>query len=211
MKFYKYLNEQTYIKEAIEINDLIYSNCRPYLRLIDQLDGKLIKRGLDVTESFGEKRVRKDRRPLGMSYDIFKLFNEWLEKNGHNRRDQSVSVSSNTNELFGKEYYFFPIGDFSYSWLESQDVNMDDRRTGWYMDAVAEFFDDPYNFDRDIHYRLDKPFADYFHTDRGISRAYDKGFEMWFNCDMYYYVDPVYYEWDNKEKIFIDKVDHYET
>ena len=211
MKFYKYLNEQTYIKEAIEINDLIYSNCRPYLRLIDQLDGKLIKRGLDVTESFGEKRVRKDRRPLGMSYDIFKLFNEWLEKNGHNRRDRSVSASSKVNELFGKEYYFFPIGDFSYSWLESKDVNMDDRRTGWYQTAPDEYFQDPENFDDDYKISLDKPFADYFHTDRGISRAYDKGFEIWFNCDKYYYVDPIYYEWDNKEKIFIDKVDHYET
>lgn len=197
MKFYNWLNEETNVDE---INKAIQKDCQPYLRLIKQINNNIFTRSMEDTRAnFGKKKVRKNRKPQGMKSDIFKKFNKWLQKNGHNRRDKSVSVSAESSELFGARQLFFPIGKFSYSWISAKDVNVSDKVTGWYNVAVDDYFLNPELLD------LDKSFAKYFHTDEGISTAYKNNFEVWFNCDAYYYVETIFHEWDTDNKQIIKK------
>lgn len=201
MKFYNYLNES-----SDDINKFIYDICKPYLNLIKRINNNVFTRSMETaTSDFGIKNVRKDRTPKGMGPVVFKKFNRWLQDNNHNRRDKSVSVSAESHELFGDRFYFFPIGKFSYSWIESRDVNMEDNKTGWYAEAPRLYFENPETFDTTYGDALWKPFADYFHTDEGISTAYKNNFEVWFNCNSYYYVSANYYYWDNKNKRIVER------
>lgn len=202
MKFYSYLNEAN----TEDINAAIQKDCQPYLRLIKKINNNVFLRGMDDRrEEFGVKKVRKDREPKGMYPWVFIKFNKWLQDNNHNRRDKSVSVNKHPDQLFGNRYYFFPIGRFSYSWVESLDINWPDSRTGWYDDAVEVYLNDPDNFDTSYGDKMRKPFADYFHTDEGISTAYKNEFEVWFNCKNYYYVSEDYYRWDNISKEIVKR------
>ena len=148
------------------------------------------------------KEVRKNRKPRGMDKLTFKKFNTWLLKNGHNKRDESFSVGNPTKvnmSIFGPLYYVFPIGKFSYSWAETQDINKYDTRTGWGSLTVDSFFDPIVD---DYHSELEKPFEEYFYTDTGIKKAYDNGYELWINCKKYYYfkIDPELIYWNKKNQ-----------
>lgn len=39
-------------------------------------------------------------------------------------------ASFEKSDVFGAPYYIFPMGKFSYSWIEANDVNMSDSFTG---------------------------------------------------------------------------------
>ena len=92
MKFYNWINED----EIPHINEMIQRDCKPYLKLIDKINGHVFTRSMDVAtldeKKFGIKKVRKNRRPRGMGLVTFQDLNDWLEKNGHYIRNISVSV-----------------------------------------------------------------------------------------------------------------------
>lgn len=202
MKFYNFLNESG----VGSINKAIQRDCGTYLNFIKRINDHVFTRSMEPStlknKKFGTKDVRKNRIPKGMDPMTFIKLNEWLQANGHNRRDKSVSAGAKADVLFGERFYFFPIGKFSYSWLESADMNIEDAKTGWYPDAPRLYFENP-EFDTTYGDALKKPFADYFHTDEGISTAYKNNFEVWFNCSSYYYVSTEYYRWDNVSKEII--------
>jgi hypothetical protein len=135
------------------------------------------------------------------------IFNEWLEQEGHIRRDSAVIASSKPgpSTMFGMNNYIFPIGKFNYTWVRAKDVNINDGKTGWYESAVENFLIDPEGFDTDYKVKLPKPFHTYFTTNKGISEAYDNNYEIWFNCKAYYFAKINKYVWLEKKLKMRDK------
>lgn len=188
MRFYNYINETLKWEMPIEeINSLIQKDCKYYLNITQ---GKYIfNRGMLYVDGLGKKKVRQDRKPRGMQSGVFEKFNKWLEKNGHVRRDKSVIARKDNNKrnMFGDNYYIFPIGKFNYTWVKAKDINMVDK-TGWYSDAVDNFFTQgEKTFDNDYRIKLNKPFKEFFTTNKGIDIAWKNQYEIWFDCKEYYY------------------------
>jgi phage-related protein len=93
MKFKQYLNEAgKAITDINEFNDLVHKKCKPYLNLIKPLQHPFIK-GMLPEYDTGIKKVRQHRSPSGTDRIVFKRLNDWLQKNGHNRRDNSLITS----------------------------------------------------------------------------------------------------------------------
>jgi len=129
-----------------------------------------------------------------------------LQKNGHNRRDNSAIAAYVEPRIFGRPYYIFPMGKFSYSWIEAEDVNIDDWRTGWGRSTTNYYVFWNDEMKNGVTTRLKKPFKDYFHTDEGIETAAKKGYEVWFNCKRYMFISSggSKYGWHVKKKIMIE-------
>ena len=191
MRLQQYLNEN--ITTVEELNELIHKNCKYYLKLTE---GKYIfKRGMSGgIDTFGKKKVRQNRRPLGMEDRDFYKLNIWLDKNNHVRRDKAVIATNitSTRSQFGEVYWMFPIGKFNYTWLKANDMNITDYSTGWDPTAVIEFF----RFGEVRAELMTGNFEDYFTTNKNIKIAYRKEFEIWFNCKEYYYVKAKNYKWN---------------
>jgi len=207
MRLYKYINEQTKKIDDLDwlehVNKIIHKDCGPYLRVINNREPLL--RGMNATEPYGSKRVRKDRKPQGMLMDEFIAFNKWLEERGHNRRDKSFSATSTSHvALFGNPYFVFPIGKFSYTWLKAKDINMPHKPTKWDHNHFTQYLLGRIK-EKDTKM---KDIESYFVTDRAIKVAIRNGFEIWINCDVYYYVTaewnggPLPYYWNDRKQIF---------
>lgn len=155
----------------------------------------------------GFRDVRKNRSAQGTNSKVFKEFNKWLKKNGHNKRDESFMVSSGYGEArdFGNVYYIFPIGKISYTWAETKDINMDDDRTNWKLDTVDyyDFNKDKFTLDKPLYgYDLLKPFPKYFHTDKGIDKAIKNKYEIWINCKEYMFA-LAENNWNSKKQLMV--------
>jgi len=194
MRLREYLNEITPSVDLYldEVNDLIYKNCKPYLKLIGNFYP--LYRGIYsltpkyLNSGFDKKKVRKNREPQATDQKVFKMLNIWLQKNGHNRRDQSISVTSNisTASTFGDAAMVFPIGKFSYSWIKAEDLNILDIVTGW--DKWKEL------------YKTKLELSKWIFTDKKFKVPYMKRYEIWINCKEYYYVSTDNYLWNGITK-----------
>ncbi len=213
MKFKQYLTEN----KSKLINSLIQENCKPYLKLIK---GKTpLYRGMDYKNNIwgdiltGQKKVRTDRKPRSHTpLKYFKIINTWLEKNGHNRRDNTVICINDKTRLamFGAPYKIFPLGKISYTWVDSHDFNITDNSSGWqsgmfnylpYIKAGKEAED---RFNKDYKLKMSKPVIQYFHTDDNFDKGYNKKYEFWIKCKSYYYVsDLTGTKWDKNKQIFL--------
>jgi hypothetical protein len=209
MRLIKHINEAVESEIYFEnINDEIHKNCKKYLKLIK--GGLPLFRGLDSNYHIGIKRVRKDRKPLGMSKEEADFINKWLEKNGHSRRDKSVMAIGNmdTIGLFGDTYYFFPIGNFKYTWIKSKDINLNDPSTGWDKDSIGAWMRDvrgelaPGDAADKILRKMNDDPEDYFFSNKGFETARKMGYEIWFECDRYYFVYYYSHIWDKNKQIF---------
>ena len=203
MKFSQYITEKQEVTQSQldYYNELIKVDCKPYLNLIKGKDP--LYRGMYVGgEAAGTKKVRTDRIPKGMDKITFEKFNKWLQKNKHNRRDQSVICTSNlkwAKSFSSKLYVIFPIGKFSYTWIASKDVNVTDNSTGWDNMSVESYFVDIEPQDDST---TSSPFEFYFHTDKGFNIAYGKGYELWVKCDSYHYIQVgSSWVWDSKYQV----------
>ena len=193
MRLEQYVNENInhFIDEMpIDTQNLIRRNCKKYLKLMNSMGP--FYRGMYRKLKPGQiivRQVRKDRSPMGMNKTLFKKLNKWLSDNGHIRRDKSVCVISNYDDAqeFGEPSYFFPIGNFKYSWIKSKDINIDDFSTEWIQSNVDYFFDDEHEYEMSDHIDR-KEFPTFFTTNKGIEIAYRNKYEVWFDCKEYYLV-----------------------
>lgn len=201
MRLKDYLNKK---QKMEELNNKIHENCKFYLQLIKPL-GDPLYRGMDTKSvKLGKKKVRKNRIPSGTDKFVFKNLNEWLEKKGHNRRDVSFMTSSNklhVQKFFSTPYFIFPIGKFSYTWIKSKDLNLEDSKTGW-DNNFLKFYD--YENNEWIQGQNEVDFESYFTTDKGFNIAYKNGYEIWINCDYYYYIKCSRNDFWNKKTQKID-------
>jgi len=199
MRYKQYINEES--DDIQGFNDDIHRFCKPYLKLLKSVNGNPLYRGMTIPDNQGVKQVRQDRKNKGyLESDMAKKFNDLLELEDHNRRDNSVMCTSDKAwaEGFGmKVYYIFPIGNISYTWVESKDFNRDNISTGW-------FYNLPRKHIKGQAYDLHKPLFDYFHTDQSFNVAYDNGYELWFKCRSYMYMkDSDDIVWDNKYQVIV--------
>ena len=194
MRFKNYINENIdhFLNDMpIKTQELLKKNCKKYLKLMKNTGPfyrgmfRNLKQGQIIT-----RQVRKDRLPMGMTEKLFKRFNIWLSKNGHMRRDKSVCVISDESAAkeFGIPSYFFPIGNFSYTWIKAKDVNLDDYSTNWIQSNIDYFFDYDSDYELEMNDEDKKAFPKYFTTNKGIEIAYKNEYEIWFNCKEYYLV-----------------------
>jgi len=202
MRLQNYISESyIYLPDEINtINNFISKECGPYLKLIRNKNP--LYRGMHHKDQFGVKSVRSDRRQRGYSIEvsIYKQLNEWLEENGHNRRDNTVICTSNRDwvDQFGDLYMIFPMGKISYTWIYSNDFNISDKKTGWVPFATTQYLE----MDNDSD--LLKPFDEYFVTDKKFNVAYKKGYEFWIKCNKYYFVkDDDSIVWDEKYQVIV--------
>lgn len=195
MRLHNYITESD--EDALEkFNSVIQRSCKPYLKLVKGKDPlyRTMKRG-----SFkGKQQVRKDRKPRGTSQALADNINKWLEKNGHNRRDQSLITTPNYNYarlLFSAPVFMvFPIGRFSYSWVPSKDWNSSDSE--WSVGSFRNYLLAP-----DM---LDDEYSSAIKTDKGFNDAYYNDYEIWFNCKEYYYIEiHPSWVWDQKYGVIV--------
>lgn len=203
MRLFQYINESSVIREIEyfdEFNELVHKNCKQYLKLIRGKDHPLYRGMYWINSTLGEKAVRQDRVAKGMGSYQAAVLNKWLQENGHVRRDKAViATSSSAVRVHGERYFIFPVGKFEYTYVESKDINVDDKRTGWYIGAIEDVIE--YGFDDMKDYkRLPKEFSEYFHTNKGFDKAYKNQFEIWMNSKSYYFANELKTEWDKIDK-----------
>jgi hypothetical protein len=193
-----------------DINTAIHNDCKQYLKLIRGVYP--MYRGMYGEYNLGTKKVRKDRKPFGMSNNDASLLNKMLQKNGHARRDKSVMCTSNAThlELFGDPFFIFPKDKLKkYTWFEGKDINMDYDVTGWQEETIEAWIEvSKPTSQQDPHiapyYRmldkLKKPFEEHFYTNKGFKTAHRNGWEMWIECDEYYYASIFEFKWNKSRQ-----------
>ena len=221
MRLTKHLNEykEKWFQDSVyEFNKLIKKDCKKYLSLIG--NKQPLYRGLDTRIPMGEMSTRAGREPMGTASGIFPLFNQWLQKNKHNRRDKNIVIATSKKQWAegfstdGVAYYIFPIGNISYTWIKAKDVNEEDSNTGWGGTHVLDVF---FNIDpnrswndkgmtgdeklKHMGYRKMNTFGKYFNTDKGFSTAYGKKYEIWIKCDRYYFASEALYYWTKRGEL----------
>jgi len=196
MRLKQHINESQEELDLDNINTHIHKNCKQYLKLIGHRRPLLRGMSRDRLDDpyVGIKDVRKDRMPFGMSKEEANFLNAWLQKNGHARRDQSVMCTADSGhiETFGDPFMIFPLDPIKkYTWLHSQDMNIDGD-AGWEWATLMAWMKNEKGEATDVQKntlsRLKMPFADFFTTNKEFNYAYNNGYEMWIDCDKYYYV-----------------------
>ena len=151
MRLIHYINENVEkIKEIDDPDDAIKILKKKCSKYIKETKGNWFVRGLKKTYideySLNYKTIRKKRRPLGMNLKIFKKFNSWLEKNGHVRRDQSISATSDIKHakffipfITGSLIVPFIEGNYDYTWVKTKDINQHDFENKWYGSIVRDY------------------------------------------------------------------------
>lgn len=198
MRLTEYIMEDDGVKYYMGVQDgelyhnFIEKNCKQYLRL---LKGRApFYRGMKGNDHFGIKNVRKDRQPFGMAPQEAEILNKWLQKHGHARRDQSVMCTSDYEhtDTFGRAYMIFPLDPIKkFTWFNSKDMNMDGDY-GWEWNTIPAWVAKQNgNIDRVQQELLDNlkmPFEDFFTTNKQLDVAYNNGYEVWFDCEKYYFL-----------------------
>ncbi|MFW6046459.1 MAG: hypothetical protein ACOCP4_01565 [Candidatus Woesearchaeota archaeon] len=113
-----------------------------------------------------------------------------MAENGHNRRDQSVIGTSKYKDLniFGEPYFIFPIGDFSYTYVKALDFNDPPSTRNLSNDEVNIYDDFLTGNPAIITSEVDAILKKLIVTDKNIKEAERHYYEIWFNCDKYYYI-----------------------
>jgi len=176
------------------VEKIIKKDCGPYLKTLQSKGIGAFWRGMGYptpTGNFGKKAVRKDRTSKGMQAKVANVLNDWLQSNGHNRRDKSISATASWAHanFFGEPFAVFPIGKFSYTWVPSNDINEPNNKSKWHPELLYAFFDIQPHYSDSPSARAGLPnFEQFFRTDKGIMAAYNNKYEIWFNCKSYYFV-----------------------
>ena len=174
MRLLHFLNE-----DINQLISFIERDCKYYLSLLKNKTP--FYRGMIVNNDYGKKQVRDDRKPRGMKQEVANNLNDWLKKNGHTTRNNSVISTSNIYDAInfgnGNVYFIYPIGRFNYSYVRSTDINNNDN-SGYKKYYIEEY----------------KKLKDFIITNHNINEAYNKKYEIWFDCKEYYYIDAEKYK-----------------
>lgn len=198
MRLTRYLTEQKLNIPPEKVARILKAECRPYINLCKRegIDRFYRGMGYQLPKTFGSKKVRKDRISKGMTQETFVILNDWLQKNGHVRRDKSISATTNIGHasFFGTSTIIYPVGKFRYTWIEAEDINYPDNRTKWDPEKLYRALDisvphwDEWRI-KQTDEQIKKDFPKYFKTNSGIKIPWKRKFEIWFECNEYYYLD----------------------
>lgn len=231
MRLKHYLNESLFTEEDFEnISEImlkIKNDCQYFL---NQSKGAPLFRGMKYfkgTPHFGTSKVRKDRMPSGTPKWLSDDLNKWLIKNGHADRRKSLITSTHFSHctFFGNTYVIFPKGKFKYSWCETEDFNSFknmygehtyDGNSNWdvaslygglaYPDKKFEdtlYVDQPNGRIKNKEQAVEilKNHNKMIHTNKNLKDAIKWKYEVWVDCDEYYYIDFYKYKiWLSRNK-----------
>lgn len=191
MRLQKYITENA---DPEEVADIIKNECKYYLFLLKNKQPFL--RGLGGSFfDFKRKKTRTNRTPKGTPEKLYPLINDWLEKNGHVRRDNAVMGNSLVGNILGNfahtlrnVHFMFPRGKFNYTWIRAKDFNIEDKKTGWYPESLYPTLDPDRKIAGEWVFSLADTidFDDWVVSNKNIDTAWLKGYEIWFSASKYY-------------------------
>ena len=138
-------NEE-YQKEALEISKLLERDCQPFISQISKDD--ILYRGTEkAIDGFIEKRkVRKDRKPSGVTNDLTEVGNlvsEILKSNANRNNSIFTSGSKSETQTYGISYVVFPINRFEFLWSSkigdfiSVTRHISNRNHNWHKNFIS--------------------------------------------------------------------------
>ena len=212
MRLRQYINEADVPPAANKVfNDFIKSikaQCKPYLNLLKNREP--LMRGIKRARPYGEQPIRQNRQPQhprgtkvlhgkhlinGKQVDFAEPYwptlNKWLESKGHAPRNQSISCSSDFSSAnaFGDTYWIFPIGKFKFSWVRSDDFNIEEDNWNpnelhyFLQHWLSEWPDKPHWSEIS---KFDPEKAIF--TNTKFNEAYERKYEFWIQSKKYYYM-----------------------
>ena len=207
MRLRSYISE-SYMNEE-EINKAVASvkkNCQPFFKKMGS-SGEFLYRGHHSLATFGKLltkvKPRKERKPLDTSQELHDYLDELFKKyHGWKARSKAIfaTASRKAAKHYGKLYYMFPIGDFSFLYhpeledmveiLESLRIHMRGdcdpvvrRKEPYFSHGVEEEVREA----TEKHKKLIKLIKGYKKT--GLSTAVANDSEIMIKCKSYYMVD----------------------
>lgn len=194
-------------------NDYILDDCKPYLQLMKKT-GMIepLFRSHNVQGGIMDNEIHafstiKDRKPKGMDKKTFDAFNKWLQKNGHARRDKSISTTP-LREIaldHGSPRHVWPMGKFKYTYiLGAGDINSGSQVSYNYGTEYTEYHPE-------FIYRMifsenkeDKEHARDI-IEKNISstnfkKGVSSGSEIWIECDNFYITSTA--AWDGLREFY---------
>jgi hypothetical protein len=98
-----------------------------------------------------------------------------------------------------------PIG--KYTWFHSQDMNIEGD-VGWEWNTLPAWIKnqkgEATRIQQNTLEKLKMPFEDFFTTNKDFNSAYDREYEMWIDCDKYYFVlAGGWSKWDTVKKMVV--------
>ena len=192
------------------LNEHIHKDCKKSFSLIH--GNQPMGRGLEGYYPIAIKNVRKDRKSIGMEQHEADALNKELQKHGHIRRDVSLFCTSmpENSGAFGRPYLVFPLDPIKgYTWIETQDINI--TSGNWSSQIISAWYNaeimgsNKPQYSNILKANLKKPFLEHFHTNTGFDTAYQHGYELWFECNKYYYLRMREYEWDISKQMVVSK------
>ena len=207
MRLTQYINESDNIRddfiEILNVNELsilIKRNCKPYLKL---LKGRTpLFRGMEkMSNPVGIKKQRKDRTTKLMTKNLLTIVNKYLKEKNLPLRTESMICTSDENRarnFFGSNTYFvFPKDNFKFAMVRSSDINFSSSNFKWDVTELSHMaFKYSVEQDDEIYNKIIS-MLDYGldgNSQKAFDEAYEKKYEMWFDCNEYYYVkvsDPM--------------------
>lgn len=200
MRLTQYITEDREVKveNMDELVKLIKKDCKNYLKL---LKGRVpLFRGMDVIQDYavGLKRQRKNRKPRLMPKRSLVFIDEYLDKRLLASRKESMIATTDESRMqsFGnKRCFVFPKGIFQFAMVRSSDMNFTSIKTGWTPNDIHRYIFEYYKstdkYEREelrikIYEILDSTIDG--NSQKAFNEAYRQQYEMWFDCDEYYYV-----------------------
>lgn len=134
---------------------LLYYKCEPFLKeLLKGGNIYLLYSGRYNMDDYFIKKIRKDRNPKDMPWNIHEILDEmFYDKFKIYARSQSMFCTGNYNDAnsYGDDVYsIYPIGN-NYKYIWSPDIR--DLYSDWYDDGSGAYIVDPYDYVVD-NYRL---------------------------------------------------------
>lgn len=195
MRLTQYITEDTNINVTVpELADILKKDCKKYLKL---LKGRIpLFRGMSSHNLVGLKKQRKDRKAVMMIKNLLTIVNKYLkEKNLPLRTESMICTSdeSRARNFFGSNTYFvFPKDNFKFAIVRSSDINFSSSNFKWDVTELSHMAS-KYSVEQDdeiynkiismLDYGLDG------NSQKAFDEAYEKKYEMWFDCNEYYYVN----------------------
>jgi hypothetical protein len=123
MRFQQHIKESNGNTPFIEIIDLIYDKCRPFLKDISKsgkLDGLLFS-GRKSYKDYFIRALRTDRRPSDTKQNVHEYFDkEFNKKFGFKARSNAIFCTGRPSiaRSYGNLYCIFPIGKYNFVWSD---------------------------------------------------------------------------------------------
>ena len=138
-------NDKKITDDWEKVIKILKKECSQYLK---ESKGEWFLRGIDSrvigTNELGYAEIRKNRKSKGTPDKSFKKFNKWLQKNGHVRRDQAISATSDDTHIFlgagNTSTVIFPVNGYKYTFVKAKDINGDYDYNDWYSTIVEDYF-----------------------------------------------------------------------